>query len=277
MLPTEEDACNASLIRREDLTNEISVVRVWPDSGQAPDFLPGQFIKLGLPRDRSDQDTDNQAVRQRSRPRLIRRAYSIASSPREKNHLEFLVVLVDTGKLTPKLWPIGTGGRLWMDDRVAGRFTLEPIPPDSEVIMVATGTGVAPYMSMLRTYAGERRWRRAVLIHGVRYAADLAYRGELEELDRTNSRFTYVPVVSREPRASGPGPSWAGLRGRVQRVLSGGVYKDIVGASLEPHRCHVMLCGNPNMIIEVQRMLKPHGFHTGSSSRPGNIHFERYW
>lgn len=270
----QEEVVNATIIERQDLTDDLCIVRIRPDSGVIPSFEPGQFIKLGLPRTESEMSVSAQAVRPRSGPRLIRRAYSIASSPRQRDYLELLLVRVAVGKLTPRLWEIEEGGRVWMDDKISGQFTLGPIPPNKDLVMVATGTGVAPFVSMLRTFADEPRWRRAVLINGVRYAADLAYREELETLARENPRFTYIPIVSREPEGTG---EWVGLRGRVQRVIEPAAYEALVGASLAPSECHVMLCGNPEMIVSVQRLLEARGFHTHSTTQPGNIHFERYW
>jgi ferredoxin--NADP+ reductase len=236
-----------------------------------PDFEPGQFVKLGLPRSEEESAAVPGPQRARSTPRLIRRAYSIASSIHQRAYLEFLMVRVQVGKLTPKLWTLDPGGRVWMDDKVSGRFTLEPIPPEKDIVMVATGTGIAPFVSILRTYADAPRWRRAVVINGVRYAADLAYRAELEALARDHAHIVYIPIVSREPTA------WAGLGGRVQQVLDPHAYRSLVGAVLSPHDCHVMLCGNPEMIVSVQRMLETQGFHVHSPTQPGNIHFERYW
>ncbi|MBI4578726.1 MAG: ferredoxin--NADP reductase [Planctomycetes bacterium] len=272
-LITEQAVYNATLIHRTDVTPELSVVRFRPDSGLIPEFLPGQFIKLGLPREEGVEPVQAGPGRPRSGPRLIRRAYSIASSPRQRDCVEIFVVRVEGGKLTPKLWVLDLGGRAWMDDKISGRFTLDPVPPHKDVVMVATGTGIAPFVSMLRTYHDQPRWRRAVLINGVRYAPDLGYREELEALARANPRVRYIPIVSRDP---GDG-AWTGLRGRVQVVLDPAVYESQVGAALDPDDCHVMLCGNPEMIDSVQAMLAQRGFRPHSSDQPGNIHFERYW
>jgi ferredoxin--NADP+ reductase len=275
-LSVEQDVLNATILERFDLTQAQTIVRVRPDSGVVPEFVAGQFIKLGLPRS-DPEEVQGRPRREGAGPRLIRRAYSIASSSRERAYLEFLLVLVEVGKLTPKIWNIEAGGRIWMEDKVAGRFTLDAVPPGKDVVMVATGTGIAPFISMLRTYADQPPWRRAVVINGVRYAADLAYRDELEILARQNARVTYIPIVSREPESRGAGGGWTGLRGRVQQVLEPRAYESLVGAPLAPHDCHVMLCGNPEMIVSVQRLLEAGGFHTHSTAQPGNIHFERYW
>jgi ferredoxin--NADP+ reductase len=269
----EQDVCNAVLISREDFASELSIVRIRPDCGRVPGFVPGQFVKLGLPRIAEGLAALNRPGRPHPGPRLVRRAYSIASSPRQREYMEFLVVRIETGKLTPRLWTMDVGSRIWMDEQVSGRFTLDAIPPGKDIVMVATGTGVAPFVSMLRTYADRPPWRRVVLINGVRYAADLSYRAELESLGRTYANIHYIPIVSREPEY----PAWEGLRGRVQKVLEPDVYRSLIGRPLDPYLCHVMLCGNPAMIVSVQSDLEHRGFHTHSPAQPENIHFERYW
>ncbi len=262
------DPTNATLVRREDVTDTLSIVWVRPDSGRLPPFHPGQFIRLGVPK-RTDPDRPTRP----GRVRLTRRAYSIASAPHETEALEFFVVRIDAGELTPRLWAIEAGGRLWMDGEAKGEFSLEAAPPEADVVMVATGTGVAPFISMLRTFRGQGRWRRFVLIHGVRFAADLGYRAELEAACRTDPTVRYIPLVTREPEGS----PWPGLRGRVQTALEPAVYERLVGAPLDPIRCHVFLCGNPDMIDTVEPLLAARGFVTDARDRRGNVHFERYW
>jgi ferredoxin--NADP+ reductase len=261
----DHDPTNATLVLREDLTEALSIVRVKPDEGAAPDFVPGQFVRLGLPRPRPAGGT--------GRVRYTRRAYSIGSSPLEKGHLEFFVVLIEEGELTPKLWNINVGDRLWMDNAAKGEFNIDLAPPAKDLVMVSSGTGIAPFLSMLRTFRGQGRWRRFVLINGVRLARDLGYRDELEAVAREDPTVTYIPLASREPEGS----DWTGLRGRVQAALETGTYERLVGAPLDPRECHVFLCGNPQMIDDVEALLVAHGFETDQRDRPGNIHFERYW
>ncbi len=265
----ERDLTNATVTLRTDLTAELSIVRVAPDHGTAPAFEPGQFTLLGLP---AVQAPSVPAAAARTQ-RLLRRAYSIASSPAERRYLEFYVALVEQGHLSPQLWTVPEGGRLWMDPRVSGRFTLAGVPGGADLLMVATGTGIAPFMSMLRTFHGAGRWRHAVLVHGVRRASDLAYRTELEAMAASSSAFTYLPTVTREETAS----TWRGLRGRVQQILEDGTYDGIVGRALNPAHWHVFLCGNPGMIESVREGLARRGFSTGADGAPRNLHFERYW
>jgi ferredoxin--NADP+ reductase len=268
-----EQPFNATLIERQDVTEELSIVKVRGDGGFVPEFKAGQFVTLGLPRaEESASSTESGGTA--TRVRLVRRAYSIASSPEQRDYLELYVVLVAGGKLTPRLWTVDHGGRLFMDPRIMGEFTLDGISPDMDLVFVATGTGVAPFISMLRSYCGGHRWRQCMLIHNVRKAAHLGYRQEMEALSRQYKDFIYVPIVSGE---DGIEPDWTGLCGRAQTVLDEQKYTELTGSPLDPQRCHVFLCGNPAMIVDVQKLLEDRGFKTHSKKEPGNIHFERYW
>jgi ferredoxin--NADP+ reductase len=267
------DPTNATLVSREDVTDILSIVRVRPDSGTVPPFVPGQFIRLGLLRSPRPGDSAHRPLSPRRRIRLTRRAYSMASPPSITEWMEFFVVRIERGELTPRLWAINPGGRLWMDDKAKGEFRIALAPPGKDLVMVATSTGLAPFMSMLRAYRGQDRWRRLVVINGVRRARDLGYQAELEAVAREDPSVVYIPLASREPEDS----PWRGQRGRVQAVLEPQKYRELVGAPLDPQECHVFLCGNPAMIDSVAQVLAARGFVIHSRQTPGNVHFERYW
>jgi ferredoxin--NADP+ reductase len=252
---------NGRVLSRAEVSDRLAILRVRPIDAPVPDFRPGQFVQLGAPRE------DETGV-----PRLEKRAYSIASSAADREALEFLIALVDGGRLTPALWPLRAGDACWIDARPHGSFTLEHVAEDKDLVLVATGSAIAPYASMLRTY-GVPRWRRCVVVHGVRRAPDLAFRDELAARASVDASVCYLPVVSREPEAS----SWSGLRGRVQSVLEGDRCRTLAGAELDPASTHVFLCGNPSMIAEVRALLTARGFVAGSPLRGGNLHTERYW
>jgi len=266
-----DDPTNATLIARHDLTDVLSVVQVRPDSGVVPPFVPGQFFRLGLPR--AEAAPNGRPTTRPGRVRYTRRAYSVASAATVTDYAEFFVVRVEQGALTPRLWELQIGARLWMDDQAKGEFRLDLAPPGCDMVMVSTGTGIAPFLSMLRTYWAQKPWRRFVLINGVRRPADLGYRDELEQISRQDHTVIYLPLVSRATDGDG----WNGLRGRVQTVLAPDTYQRLVGAPLEPHECHVFLCGNPAMIDDVVADLLRRGFVCDDRGRRGNIHFERYW
>ena len=129
--------------------------------------------------------------------KMIRRAYSIASSSVERRYVEFYLTLITSGQLTPRLFALRHGSRLFLGPKGSGVFTLDKVPPDKAVILIATGTGLAPYVSMLRTMLMSESQRRFVVLHGARYGWDLGYRGELESLARLRPNFVYIPSITR--------------------------------------------------------------------------------
>jgi ferredoxin/flavodoxin---NADP+ reductase len=271
---TEVDPYNATLLEREDLHGALAIFKVRFDSGEGPDFEPGQFTNLGLIDPDAPPPRPNSPASRRKGPRLIRRAYSIASSPKLKSHLEFFIVRIDGGKFTTPLWKLGPGDPVFMDPKIKGTFTLDGIPDGRDLVMVGTGTGVAPFWSMLNTYRHTGRWRKLILLDGCRYARDLGYYEQLSKTAAEDGSIIYLPTVTREPDDA----PWAGLRGRVHGILEPGRFAELTGVTLDPNRCHVLLCGSPRMIEQATEHLDKLGFITRDREHPnGNIHFERYW
>lgn len=259
---------NATLAEREQVGARVFLLRVRPDAVEPVGFEPGQFVQLGLPLPTPARDGSGAL-----RTKLQKRSYSLASAPGDARGLELCIALVREGRLTPALATLAPGARLWLDPRPLGRFTLEGIPPGRDLVLVATGTGVAPYVSMLRAYAGRGRWRKAVVVHGGRAIEDLCYRAELEALVRRDASVGYLPLLSR----AGGGSSWTGLRGRVQQVLEGSRLEELADIPLDPRRAHVLLCGNPAMVSEARALLEARGFAADGPDAPGGLRFERYW
>ena len=228
---------------------------------------------LGMPAGPSTEKEGETVRRKSSRRKMIKRAYSIASSPNIREYMEFFIVLIEEGALTPKLWKMQVGDRLWMDKRISGKFIMDPAPPGKDLVMVSTGTGLAPFLSMMNTYRGEERWRRCIIVHGCRYASDLGYKEQLEKIAAEDPSILYFPMVTREPEDT----SWDGLRGRVPTFLVPETYRKLVGAELDPEDCHVFLCGNPDMIVQLEEELTGLGFKAHSRKEAGNMHFEKYW
>lgn len=218
------------------------------------DFQAGQFTLLAR--------EDPQARRGH-----VKRAYSIASAPGEP--LEFFVVEVQGGALSPYLKSLKPGDPVWMGRRTTGRFTLARVPDAPVLWMLATGTGLAPYIAMLREEEVFKRFGRVVLLHGARYARCLAYRAELEAIAR-HRPLSYVPVCSRED-------VYGALRGRIPARLADGTVAEAAGVALDPGEHQVMLCGNPAMIDEMVATLQARGMSVPTPSRPGQVHLERYW
>ena len=255
-----ETELNATVLERTDLSERVFLLRVKSDEADPPRFEPGQFVQVGLPLPTPARDGSGVL-----RVRMQRRSYSLASAPGDPRGYELCLALVAAGRLTPELHRLRARARVYLDTRPQGRFTLERIEPTRDLVLVATGTGVAPYVSMRRAYAGQGRWRRMTIVHGVRWPADLVYRDELEQAARSDPGFAYVPIVSRESDRA----RWSGLTGRVQQALG--------GSEISPQSCHVFLCGNPAMIDETRKLLEPRGFLPDTPETLGGLRFERYW
>jgi ferredoxin-NADP reductase len=239
--PTE----NATLVAREAVSPTIARLVVLPDAPIAT-FEPGQYLALGL----------------RVGDRFVRRPYSTASPPGAAAH-ELLVRLVPAGALTPSLWEVPAGTRVQLGPP-RGTFTLRPDDRRPH-LFVASGTGLAPFVAMIRALAEQPRPPRVILVHGVARAGDLAFREELAGLARVGLPFAYEPTVSRAGDPSSRG--WIGRTGRAEQALP---------AILEEHDVHApgavaYLCGNPGMVEAARIVL------AGAGMEAADIHGEEFW
>lgn len=263
---------NAAVIGREEINPQLLVLRVQPGAAMF-DFKPGQFGVLGL-LGREPRVPEAASEEPVSEPdKMIRRAYSIASSSVERRYVEFYLTLITSGQLTPRLFALKHGSQLFLGPKASGVFTLDRVSPGKAVVLIATGTGLAPYLSMLRTMLVNDTQRRFVVLHGARFGWDLGYRGELESLARLRSNFTYIPSITRPDED----PHFHGRTGRVQALVEQGVVEKESGVALDPSQADVFLCGNPDMVQAVKAMLENRGFKTDQPGKPGTIHVEEYW
>lgn len=272
--PMPKSTFNAVVSQRIEVAPGLIVLRVAPDGWQLPDFTPGQFAVLGLPTEAPRCPASGGDETPVKPGRLIRRAYSIASSSRAREYLEFYVTLVRSGSLTPRLFALGAGDRLWLGPKITGTFTLDQAPPDDDVVMVATGTGLAPYMSMLRTLLPDIGGRRFAVLLGARHSWDLGYHSELEIMARLCPGFEYVATVSRVEEEPVP---WAGHTGYVTDLWRRGVLGERWGSRPTPADTSVFLCGSPDMVDDMCGLLTAEGFPLHSRNEPGKIFVEKYW
>ena len=263
---------NATVIGREQINPQLLILRVEPDTAMF-DFKPGQFAVLGLlgSEPRVAEAASEELVPEPDK--MIRRAYSIASSSVERRYVEFYLTLITSGQLTPRLFALKHGSRLFLGPKASGLFTLDRVPPDKAVVLIATGTGLAPYLSMLRTMLVNETQRRFVVLHGARFGWDLGYRGELESLARLRPNFTYIPSITRPDQD----PHFHGRTGRVQALVEQEVVEKESGVALDPAQADVFLCGNPDMVKAVKVTLEARGFKADQPGKPGTIHVEEYW
>lgn len=218
-----------------------------------PRFIPGQFFNVGL----SKGET------------RIRRAYSAASAPDAP--LEFVISRVPNGVLTPSMFDVQPGQVVDIDTTPAGFFTLDFLPSDvRDLWLIATGTGLGPYISMKRAGVLDV-FERVIIVHGVRHAAELTYAAELGAFAQQPNRF-YVPTLTG-PDESSP----SDLRGRIPALLRSQSIEKAIDVELDFKRSHLLLCGNPDMIKQGIEVLEERGLKRHKRREPGHITTEKYW
>lgn len=244
ILPADE-RYNASLVQREDATESLSTFWVRFD-GEATPFESGQYMTIGVFVEDPATPTGS---------RIVQRPYSVASDPgvAGTDGYEMYVRLVEGGLFTPLLWRLPLGHRMRMIGP-KGKFVLEP-DDDRTHLFISSGTGNAPFVSMMKRLLREGAPRKAVFLNGVSYARDLGYR-ELLEGWQANGGYpvTFIPTVSR-PNAPG-NESWTGRMGRVESIV--GPVCDELG--LTPDDTIAYICGNPDMILAAEETLLGLGF-----------------
>jgi ferredoxin--NADP+ reductase len=204
--------------------------------------------------------------------RMIRRAYSIASESRADEYLEFYLTVVMSGELTPRLFNLQIRDRVYVGPKAVGVFTLDKAP-GKHILMVATGTGLAPYMSMLRSELVCNGSRQFVVVHGARYSWDLGYRTELTGLARHCGNFHYIPVITRPQEDV----TWRGRSGYLQNLIASNAIEEETGLALTPDHFDIFLCGNPGMIETVIEWAAIQGFVRDKGHEIGTLHTEEYW
>lgn len=296
---------NATAVWLNKPHSDLLIVRVRPDF-PLPAHKPGQYSTLGMgawePRHEGCQP---ETVADKDLPKVIKRAYSISCpvlddrgellDPARVDWLEFYVVLVrDSTKekppaLTPRLFLLRQGDRLFLGEKITGHFTLDPVRPGDTVLFLSTGTGEAPHNYMLWDLLRRRHDGRILAACCVRYTRDLGYLPLHEELTRRYPNYTYLPLTTREADT-------VGRKVYIQDLITSGQLEERLGQPLDPARTHVFLCGNPSMIgvptkdaaggqwvypktLGVIEVLERRGFQVDrpQAKIKGNIHFEEYW
>jgi ferredoxin--NADP+ reductase len=267
---------NAVVTLHNEISPWLMILQVVPDGWTFPDYKPGQIASLGLYGSAPRCALAEPEKLPVDPEKLIRRSYSIVSSPLNREFLEFYVALVPGGTLTPRLFSLKIGDRIWLSEKAVGRFTFESagVPDDANVVLVATSSGLAPFVSMLSTHLRFPAKRRVTLIHGVRHSWELGYRSILMAMEHLRTNFTYIPVVSRPTEEPVP---WNGATGHVQDAWKSDAIEKAWGFRPVPDNTHVFMCGSPGMSESMLTMLAQEGFQEHSKSQPGQVHVEKYW
>ncbi|MCV0403798.1 MAG: hypothetical protein K5924_08810 [Chloroflexi bacterium] len=241
---TDDYPYNGRISRWEEVAPGLAIVAV--QALEEPfEFQPGQYATLGL----------------MGPEKLIQRPMSISSSADDLSEYEFFIRRVETGGLTPLLWQRSVGDPINIKGP-KGKFLLQD--DGRTCLFVASGTGLAPFMSMIETLRSRNQSRDIVLLHGVSHEHDLAWRAELSELANGDGfPLRYVGTISR-PQHS---PGWAGATGRVEAIVS----DQLDAHGLDAGNTTIYLCGNPDMVSAVEEIATVRGF------APEQVRKELYW
>jgi ferredoxin-NADP reductase len=238
-------ADNATLLSRHDFSERVASFTISLDA-VAPAFLPGQYVSLGL------RDGDL----------FLQRPYSIASPPGDPGPLEFFIRRVSGGALTSRLWEAQPGTRVHVGPP-KGLFRLDAGDPRDR-LLVAAGTGLAPFLSILGNCCRRQTASPVLLLHGASHASELGFCERILGWQTAGIALAYVPTVSRP--GVGATSSWRGRVGRVESLLA-----DIAAERvLTPRGTVAYLCGNPGMIEACREILAARGFG------PADVRIESY-
>lgn len=256
-------------------------------------FTAGQFVRLGI------HGKDLQYFAQNNETKLITfktqgheeqghetqdkpidldgyvfRAYSVASSPYDE-FIEFFSVVIPEGEFTSKVNHIQVGDSLLLNTTPFGYLTLAryQLPLPNDLWLLATGTGLAPFLSILKTIDVWQQYQRIILVYSARTSQELAYQAEIDSIKSiygdNGAAFVFLPIVTREA-------DYAGEKARIPNLILSGKLTELVGQKLDKQRSHVMLCGNPQMVEDTKEALKSIGL-TMNRRGEGNIAVENYW
>ena len=246
-------------------------------------FTAGQFVRLGI------HGKDLQYFAQNYETKLITsetqdkpidldgyvfRAYSVASSPYDE-FIEFFSVVIPEGEFTSKVNHIQVGDSLLLNTTPFGYLTLAryQLPLPNDLWLLATGTGLAPFLSILKTIEVWQQYQRIILVYSARTSQELAYQAEIDAIKSiygdNGAAFVFLPIVTREA-------DYAGEKARIPNLILSGKLTELVGQKLDKERSHVMLCGNPQMVEDTKEALKSIGL-TMNRRGEGNIAVENYW
>jgi ferredoxin/flavodoxin---NADP+ reductase len=254
-------------------TETITALRPWTGSlfsfkttrDRGYRFVPGQFARLGVHAPGAPDAKDG----------IVWRAYSIASAAHDE-HLEFFSVVVPGGAFTSRLSQLREGDQILVERKSYGFLTTDRFQAGRDLWMLATGTGLAPFLSILHDFETWEQYDNLVLVQSVRTQAELAYEELIRGFEGSEyygefaHKLRYARIVTREPVAGA-------FRDRVTKLLSSGVLEENLGIRLDHDRSRIMLCGNPEMVEDSRKLLTDRGFRLSRRGEPGHLAVENYW
>lgn len=258
MTGTAEKFTRQQLLSVQPWSSTLFSLRCTRDPGFR--FRPGQFARLGV---------------RKASGSIIWRAYSLVSAPHDE-FLEFFSIVVPGGEFTSELSRLQVGDELLVERQPFGFLTLDRFVDGRDLWLLASGTGLAPFLSILQDPEVWQRFARIVLVYSARSRQELSYQALIQGLQQRDylqdyaGQLVYLPLVTREQV---PGT----LHGRVTTLLANGELERAAGFALEPEQGRVMLCGNPQMIDDCRALLKARDMQLSLTRRPGQVAVENYW
>ena len=266
----EKSKYNATVVGKILITPDIMTLRVDTDEPR-DEFSAGQYTVVGLYGSEERSPNSTPEVEPIDPEKLLQRPYSIASATSQLQQFEFYISQVKSGQLTPRLFNLNPGDRLFVSKRIVGVFTLADTPENQDIVMIATGTGMAPYISFLRSYLIARPESKMAVIQGAAKQWDLGYYSELSFLENTFKNLFYIPTLTEADE------TWSGHQLWIEEILENNILKNEAGIEIDSKKTHFFLCGNPKMVENVSEWLYKRGYTKHSRKEPGALHIEEFW
>jgi len=243
--------CEGRVVELHRWTDKLHSIRV---TAEVDPFTAGQFTKLGLVI--GDE--------------LVARPYSYVNAPQE-SPLEFYFITVPDGPLTSHLVRLSPGDAIYVMRKASGFLTLDEVPDAQHLWLLSTGTAIGPFLSILKTLQPWQRFKKIVLVHAVRHAAELSFSATLQALLAGHSgQFQFIPFVSREPTDFA-------IQARIPDAIEDGRLEQRAGLQLSAEQSQVMICGNPAMVKSTSAALQARGLQRNRRRSPGQFSVENYW
>jgi ferredoxin--NADP+ reductase len=230
-------------------------------------FTPGQFARLGVKK--ADRDNPKNPAGEK----IVWRAYSVASA-RDDTHLEFFSIVIPGGEFTTELARLKVGDTVYVEKTNYGFLTTDRFVDGKDLWMLATGTGLAPFLSILWEPQIWADYENLIVVHSVRYPNELAYADTIDTMRArfagARARLHYIPTVTRVKHSGA-------FDRRIPQLIESGTLEAGAGLRFDHNRSRFLICGNPEMIGATRKLLGSKGFMTARRSQPGQIAVENYW
>jgi ferredoxin/flavodoxin---NADP+ reductase len=240
-------------------------------------FTPGQFLRLGIEKKTSHED--NNSNNSQEQKQLVWRAYSVVSANYE-DHLEFYSIIVPNGEFTSELVKLQLGDSIFIEKEPYGFLTTARFQGGRDLWLLSTGTGLAPFLSILWDPEVWNLYDHIVVVHCVREIDELTYQDTLQSYQHNElimdtckfhpNKLTYIPIVTRQNMIGA-------LNNRIPTLIDNGFLEKQANLTFHLDHSRFMICGNPEMVNDTRKSLSSLGFKTSRRSQPGHIAVENYW